>query len=79
MVRELIPATQLTTSQNVQIARMKKFAFARSYKAVVIDIAPGTSYRIGARLMRDRLDPDSIRANAYWQPVVWAEVAETCP
>lgn len=79
VVRELIPATQLTTSQNVQIARMKKFAFARSYKAVVIDIAPGTSYRIGARLMRDRLDADSIRANAYWQPVVWAEVAETCP
>lgn len=79
VVRELIPATQLTTSQNVQIARMKKFAFARSYKALVIDIAPGTSYRIGARLMRDRLDADSIRANAYWQPVVWAEVAETCP
>ena len=79
VVRERIPATQLTTSQNVQIARMKKFAFARSYKAVVIDIAPGTSYRIGARLMRDRLDADSIRANAYWQPVVWADVAETCP
>jgi membrane-associated protease RseP (regulator of RpoE activity) len=79
VVRELIPATRLTTSQNVQIARMKKFAFSRSYKAVVIDIAPGTSYRIGARLLRDRLDADSIRANAYWQPVVWAEAAETCP
>ena len=79
VVRELIPATRLTSSQNLQIARMKKFAFARSYKAVVIDIAPGTSYRIGARLMRDRLDADSIRANAYWQPVVWAEVTEACP
>ena len=79
VVRELIPATRLTSSQNLQISRMKKFAFARSYKAVVIDIAPGTSYRIGARLMRDRLDADSIRANAYWQPVVWAEVTEACP
>ena len=37
------------------------------------------SYAIGARLLRDRLDAQSIRDNAYWEPVVWEERAEPCP
>ena len=34
---------------------------------------------IGARLLRDRLDTQSLRENAYWEPVVWEEVPEICP
>lgn len=48
-------------------------------KALVLDVQPGTSYRIGARLIRAKLDTQSIRDNAYWEPVVWDEVAEPCP
>lgn len=79
VVRELIDSTRLNSAQLLQIAKMKKFAFARAYKSIVVDVQPNTSYRIGARLLRDKLDTQSIRDNAYWEPVVWEEVAETCP
>ena len=48
------------------------------YKVLVVDVKPDHSYRIGARLLRDRLDAASIRDNAYWEPVVWSSVAERC-
>lgn len=79
VVRELIESNYLNSAQLNQIAKMKKFAFARAYKSFVIDVKPGMSYRVGARLLKDKLDTQSIRDNAYWEPVVWEEVAETCP
>ena len=79
VVREFIDPIRLNSSQLQQIAKMKKFAFARAYKSFVVDVQPGISHRIGARLLRDKLDTRSIRDNAYWEPVVWQEVAEACP
>ena len=79
VVREFIDSNYLNSAQLNQIAKMKKFAFARAYKSFVIDVKPGIGYRIGARLLKDRLDTQSIRDNAYWEPVVWEEVAEICP
>lgn len=79
VVREFIDPKRLNSSQLQQIAKMKKFAFARAYKSLVVDVQPGTSHRIGVRLLRDKLDTQSIRDNAYWEPVVWQEVAEACP
>jgi hypothetical protein len=79
VVREFIDPNYLNSAQIHQIAKMKKFAFARAYKSFVIDVKPGMSYRIGARLLKDKLDTQSIRDNAYWEPVVWQEVAEACP
>ena len=79
VVREFIHPSRLNSSQLQQIEKMKKFSFARAYKSLVVDVKPGTSHRIGARLLRDKLDTQSIRDNAYWEPVVWAEVPETCP
>ena len=79
VVREFIHPSRLNSSQLLQIEKMKKFSFARAYKSLVVDVKPGTSHRIGARLLRDKLDAQSIRENAYWEPVVWAEVPETCP
>ncbi len=79
VVREFIDPTRLNSAQLLQINKMKRFALARAYKPLVVDIKPGTSYRIGARLLRDKLDTQSLRDNAYWEPVVWEEVPETCP
>lgn len=79
VVREFIDPNYLNSAQFNQIAKMKKFASARAYKSFVVDVNPGTSYRIGARLIKDKLDTQSIRDNAYWEPVVWEVVPEACP
>ncbi|HYM86209.1 MAG TPA: PDZ domain-containing protein [Pseudoxanthomonas sp.] len=79
VVREFIDQTRLNSAQLQQIGKMKRFALARAYKSLVVDVEPGMSYRIGARLLKDKLDTQSIRDNAYWEPVVWQQVAETCP
>lgn len=79
VVREFIDHTRLNSAQLLQIKKMKKFAFARAYKSLVLDVQPGMSYRIGARLIKDKLDTQSIRDNAYWEPVVWEVVPQPCP
>lgn len=79
VVREFIDPVRLNSAQLLQIAKMKKFALARAYKSLVVDVEPGMSYRIGARLLKDKLDTQSIRDNAYWEPVVWEKVPEACP
>jgi len=79
VVREFIDTQRLNSAQLLQINKMKRFAMARAYKPLVVDIKPNTSYRIGARLLRDKLDTQSLRDNAYWEPVVWEEVSERCP
>jgi hypothetical protein len=79
VVQELIDTNRLSPSQLVQINKMKRFALAKAYKPLVVDVKPNMSYRIGARLLKDRLDTQSLRDNAYWEPVVWEEVAERCP
>lgn len=79
VVRELIDSNYLNSAQLNQIAKMKKFAYARAYKSFVIEVKSGMSYRIGARLLKDKLDTQSIRDNAYWEPVVWEVVPEACP
>ncbi len=79
VVSEFIDHAWLNSAQLLQIAKMKKFAFARAYKSLIVDVEPGIGYRIGARLLKDKLDTQSIRDNAYWEPVVWEKVPEACP
>lgn len=79
VVADRIEPHRLSSVQNQQISLMKRRESVRGYyKAIVVDIKPDTSYSIGAQLLRDRLDADSIRANAYWEPVVWQERPESC-
>ncbi|MET1161871.1 MAG: hypothetical protein ABWY48_04965 [Pseudoxanthomonas sp.] len=78
-VSENIEERRLTEAQLVQIRKMQRFAYARAYKHLEVDVQPGTTYRIGALLHPDKLDTASIKANAYWEPVVWEQVAEKCP
>jgi len=35
-------------------------------------------YSIGAKLDRNAMDNDAMRANAYWEPVVFKERAQEC-
>lgn len=78
VVSEFIPAQWFTSSQNRARRLMKKQMQAKAYKAIVVDVAPNTRYSIGTRLLRDNLDLDSIRDNAYWEPVVYSTRVEGC-
>ena len=77
-VRELIDRAWLNRTQIRTIELMQRRERARAYKPLVVDVRPGHTYKVGARLLRDRLDPASIRANAYWEPVVWAVESGDC-
>lgn len=46
------------------------------YKDLFVDVQPGMTYRLGAQFVLEQRN--SIRDNAYWEPVVYSEVAETC-
>lgn len=78
VVREFIDRHRISVADAQRIERMQRREQARAYKVLVVDVEPGTRYWVGAQLLADRLDPDSIRANAYWQPVVWESRPEAC-
>ena len=67
----------LRVQRTAHLANRLKTA-AQSYKTLVIDVKPNTSYLIGVRLLEDKLDNDSIRRNAYWEPVMWETRAQAC-
>ena len=77
-ISEQIPAQYLSASQIIEIKRMKKREDAKAYKKFDVTVEPGTTLRIGVRLLPDKLDNASIEANAYWEPVVWETVETTC-
>ena len=78
VVREFIDGLRVSDVEMHRIRQMKRRESAAAYKTLVVDVEPGTRYSIGAQLFEDRLDPDSIRANAYWEPVVWESRPERC-
>ena len=78
-VTDHIDPHRLPGAAVTQIEKMKRLELQRAYKPFTIDVQPGVSYAIGARLLRDRLDVQSIRDNAYWEPVVWEQRPERCP
>lgn len=78
-ISENIRRDRFTHSQLLQLSRLQRHATASEvYKVLVVDVKPDQSYRIGARLLRDKLDASSIHDNAYWEPVVWSSIAEQC-
>jgi hypothetical protein len=46
------------------------------YKTISVTVAPDTTYLIAARLNDDQRDNPT--NGAYWDPVMWKEVPETC-
>ncbi|WP_146909045.1 hypothetical protein [Arenimonas daejeonensis] len=77
-ISEQIPPQDLSKTEIVEIKQMKRREDARAYKKLEVNVEPGTTLRIGVRLLRDRLDIDSIKANEYWEPVVWETVPTSC-
>ncbi len=71
LVAERIPSHHFTASERERVLRMKRREFPSASKPLTIDVQPGMTYLVGAQLKRDQLDVDSIRDNAYWEPVVW--------
>ena len=78
IVSEAIEDFYFTSSQQQNRFYTLRRLNARAFKALVVEVKPGTSLSIGAKLLRDKLDTESIRNNQYWQPVVWKEVPESC-
>lgn len=78
-VDERIDRHRLPGAAVAQIERMRTLEQQRAYKTFEVDVEAGTSYAIGARLRRDRLDAESIRTNQHWEPVVWDTRPERCP
>ncbi|MBO9716634.1 MAG: hypothetical protein J7507_07450 [Pseudoxanthomonas sp.] len=79
VVAESIPRAHLGTAQQAQIVKMQRRKdFSGYYKPLVVEVRADTLQRVGVRLRRDRLDPASLRDNAYWEPVVWEEVERSC-
>ena len=58
--------------------QMKRRTLARAYKAIVVTVEPDVRYSIGARLVRNAMGNDAMRANAYWEPVVFKQRAQAC-
>lgn len=76
--RELIPAHHFSQRQSRERSRMLERERAQAYKAIVIEVEANTRYSIGARLVRESMDNQDIRDNAYWEPVIYATRAENC-
>lgn len=79
VVAEHIEGYRLSDRENHQRALMKKRERRDAYKALVVDVEPDTTYHVGARLIPDRRDNANIRANAYWEPVVFKQTRTRCP
>lgn len=77
-VTDAIPPHDLPAAAIAQIEKMKRLKEQRAYKKLEVDVRPGVIYAVGARLLRDRLDVESIHDNAYWEPVVWDQRAQPC-
>ena len=69
-VAEAIDPEQFNSVQRTQRDRQGR----ERYKDLILDVQPGITYRLGARHILDKRN--SIRDNAYWEPVIWAEAAE---
>lgn len=51
-------------------------AQSNRYKTLTVEVRAGTTYFLAARLNQDRITES--KDGAYWDPVIWNEVAESC-
>lgn len=78
VISEHLDQAHMSSSQIAQIAKLKQFTFSPTYKPLVVNVQPGYHYWIASRLIPEKMDTQGIRANAYWEPVVWETRAERC-
>lgn len=72
-VAEAIDGRHFNGYQNYQRARLRP---TERYKTFTLDVAPNTTYRLAARLDRERIEP--VLEQAYWEPVVWRSIEQAC-
>lgn len=79
-VNEHIERSRLSLGQQHRISLLRRHERGKGElsKVLVVEVEPGTSYRVGAHLRKERLDADSIRANQYWEPVVYDTASASC-
>ncbi len=56
--------------------RQRNAQVGGGYKTLNVDVAPDTTYFVAARLNEDQRDNPA--HGAYWDPVVWKQVPESC-
>ncbi|HKE47542.1 MAG TPA: PDZ domain-containing protein [Rhodanobacteraceae bacterium] len=56
--------------------RQRNAQIQGGYKTITIDVAPNTTYLVGARLNEDQRD--NPKDGAYWDPVMYREAPEEC-
>lgn len=78
VVRELIPSMYFNSGELRHRRLMQQQQLGKAYKALVVNVAPGTRYQVGARLLKDRMGNENMRDNAYWEPVMYGTRAEAC-
>lgn len=69
-VGEGIEARYLSFNERLRNAQSNR------YKTLSVEVEPGTTYFLAARLNPDKLT--EAKDGAYWDPVIWKEVAESC-
>lgn len=78
LVEELVDRHRLDPWQRDRRDRMRERLGPRAAKALVVEVAADTRYRIGARLLPGRLDSRGIGSNGFWEPVVWETEPARC-
>lgn len=78
IVDERIRRSRIGLVEQRRIQLMRDRAVHGAYKPLVVDIKPNTVYHVGARLVEEKLDRDGIRANAYWEPVIYSVQPAPC-
>lgn len=70
LIAENIPTQVLGVGEMATFRR-------QTNKALTVDVKPGTTAMLAAQLHLDKTT--QLASGGYWDPVVWKEIAETCP
>lgn len=71
-VAEAIDSHQFSSLKNFERGQRGR----ERYKELVIDVQPGITYRLAARLNPDKRQ--EVQDGGYWDPTIWKEWPETC-
>lgn len=78
VVRERVDASRFSQFALDERERQKARHGMRLDKVMIVDVAPDTTYAIGAKAIRP-IPTGAVRDNSFWEPVVWRTSAEPCP
>jgi hypothetical protein len=79
LVRERIDDHHFGSLAQSERERQLARRTSHAYKVLVVEVPPGKAVHVGARLTTTLPDIAAIRANRYWEPVVWNVVDAACP